>query len=150
MKKLLYLFIITFSIISCSEKKDELRKEIEKIATTKNASAVLNDLYIGSDGDIESLSRILKATPSTINRVRNNESIPTEQFEERIKEVYTYYAQNGQSFSKLRSVLDDEYKWFDTILDFPSHHPYIFWGVNGILILIALYHILAEIGRAHV
>ena len=57
-------------------------------------------------------------------------------FAERVKEVSIYYMQNDQSFSKLRSILDSEYEWYDSVLDFPSHHPYWFWSINIVLILL--------------
>ena len=112
----------------------------------------MNELYIASDGEIESLARILQTTPSVINRIRQGETNPTIDFEEKIKEVLVYYNLNERSFSKLQSALDDEYGWYDSVLNFPSHHPWWFWSINIILILllafialIAIWPILLEL-----
>ena len=114
----------------------ERQAEIAKIVESRSTVDLLNDLYIGSDGDIEALARVLNATPSSIERLRKEMSTPTNKFAERVKEVSIYYMQNDQSFSKLRSILDSEYEWYDSVLDFPSHHPYWFWSINIVLILL--------------
>lgn len=53
--------------------------------------------------------------------------------------------QNDQSFSKLQSIVDPEYGWFDSILNFPSHHPWWFWSINIILLLILAFATLIAI-----
>lgn len=157
MKKiiLLYMAIISFALTfsSCSSTDDaENRVEAAKIVESRSNQDLLNDLYLGCDGDVESLSRILQVTPSSIDRLRNGKTEATEKFEERTKTVAIYYYQNDRKFSLVQSALDDEYGWYDSILNFPSHHPWIFWTVNIILILvlaflfiIAIWPILAEI-----
>lgn len=119
-------------------KKDESEKRIEfaKIVESRTSQDLLNDLYVGSDADVEALARILNVTPSSIERIRSGETEPTAQFEERIREVSLYYMQNDQSFSKLQSIVDPEYGWYDSILNFPSHYPWWFWSINIILLLI--------------
>lgn len=144
-------FALTFS--SCSSTDDaENRVEAAKIVESRSNQDLLNDLYLGCDGDVESLSRILQVTPSSIDRLRNGKTEATEKFEERTKTVAIYYYQNDRKFSLVQSALDDEYGWYDSILNFPSHHPWVFWTVNIILILvlaflfiIAIWPILAEI-----
>lgn len=133
---LLISLISLVSFVSCSSNDAEKRVEIAKIIEGRNAKDLLNDLYIGSDGNVEALARMLGATPSSINRIRNGETNATEDFEKRIKDVSIYYSQNGQSFSKLRSTIDTEWKWYDTILNFPFHHPWIFWIGNALLIIL--------------
>ena len=146
-------FACIMSLSSCSNEdaKAKKRVEIAKIVEKRSAKDLLNDLYIGSDGDIESLARMLGATPSSIERIRTGQSAPTEDFEQRIKDVSIYYAQNKQSFSKLRAAIDDEWGWYDSVLHWPSHHPWSFWIVIIILLLIlafatiiAIWPILAE------
>ena len=138
---------------SCSNENAEAKKRVEiaKIVENRSAKDLLNDLYIGSNGDVESLARMLGATPSSIERIRKGQSAPTEDFEQRIKDVSIYYAQNKQSFSKLRAAIDDEWGWYNSVLHWPSHHPWSFWIVNIILLLIlafaalvAIWPILAE------
>lgn len=76
---------------------------------------LLNELYIVSDADVEAMARILNVSPSSIKRLRAGESFPTEQFEERVREIVLYHIQNGRSFKDLRSMLDPEYssiEWF--------------------------------------
>ncbi len=133
---LLISLISLVSFVSCSSNDAEKRVEIAKIIEGRNAKDLLNDLYIGSDGNVEALARMLGATPSSINRIRNGETKATEDFEKRIKDVSIYYSQNGQSFSKLRSPIDAEWKWYDSILNFPFHHPWIFWIGNALLIIL--------------
>ena len=126
--------------------------EYAKIVESRTCQDLLNDLYIGSDANTEAIARIMNVTPSSIERIRKGETEPTDQFEERIHEVSIYYMQNGQKFSKLQSAVDPEYGWYDSILNFPSHHPWWFWTINIILLLllafvavIAIWPILIEI-----
>lgn len=146
-----YACVAGFSSCSKENAKAKKRVEIAKIVENRSAKDLLNDLYIGSDGDVESLARMLGATPSSIERIRTGQSTPTEDFEQRIKDVSIYYAQNKQSFSKLRAAIDDEWGWYNSVLHWPSHHPRSFWIVNIILLLIlafaaiiAIWPILAE------
>jgi hypothetical protein len=104
----------------------------------RSAKDLLNDLYVGSDGDIQSLSRMFNVTPSSIERIRKGETEPTDKFDNRIKEVSIYYFQNEQSYSKLRSILDEEWSWYDSIWYFPSHRSKLFWGIVIGLILVIL------------
>lgn len=87
--------------------KDESEKRIEfaKIVESRTSQDLLNDLYVGSDADLEAIARIMNVTPSSIERIRNGETEPTAQFEERIREVSLYYMQNDQSFSNCNQLL---------------------------------------------
>lgn len=146
--KLLIIFIIVFSIVflpSCSKDDAEKRIEYAKIVESRTSQDLLNDLYVGSDGDIEGIARIMNVTPSSIERIRKGETDPTDQFDERIREVSVYYMQNDQSFSKLQSVVDPEYGWYDSVLNFPSHHPWWFWTTNIILLLLLAFATLFAI-----
>lgn len=139
-KILTYLIIVllTGSLTQCSKDDSQIRIEYAKIVESRSAKDLLNDLYIGSDADVDAIARIMNVTPSSIERIRNGETDPTDQFEERIHDVSIYYMQNDQSFSKLRSVVDPEYGWYDTILNFPFHHPWWFWSVNIIVLLVII------------
>ena len=138
MKKLFVNFLLACGILlfSACSSDSERQAEIALIVEARSTVDLLNDLYIGCDGDIEALARVLNATPSSIERLRKEMSVPTDKFTERIREVSIFYMQNDQSFSKLQSILDPEYGWYDYVLDFPSHHPYWFWSINIILILL--------------
>lgn len=157
MKKIIFLylvivsFVVTFTACSSNDGTED-RVEIAKIMENRSNQDLLNDLYVACDGDVESLSRILQVTPSSIDRLRNGKTEATEKFEERTKTVALYYYQNDRKFSLVQSALDDKYGWYDSILNFPSHHPWIFWIVNIILILVlaflfilAIWPILAEL-----
>lgn len=142
--------IMSMTLTSCST-DPEKRAEAAKIVEARSTQDLLNDLYLASDNDTESLARILQVTPSSIERLRNGKSDPTVQFDEKVKTVSIYYYQNNRKYSLLRSTLDPEYGWYDSVLNFPSHHPFIFWGGNIILLLIlafaaliAIWPILAE------
>ena len=131
------LIVSPFILSSCSGSDEaENRIEAAKVVESRSCEDLLNDLYLASDGDIESLSRILQVTPSSINRLRNGKTVATAKFEEKVKTVAIYYYQNDRKFSLLQSALDEEYGWYDSILNFPSHHPWIFWIVNIVLLLI--------------
>ena len=149
-KFLIYVIVLLFStgMASCSKndsENSEKRIEYAKIVESRSTQDLLNDLYVGSDADVEAIARIMNVTPSSIERIRNGETDPTDQFEERIHEVSVYYMQNDQSFSKLRSVVDPEYGWYDSVLNFPSHHPWWFWGGNIVLLLILAFAALVAI-----
>lgn len=147
------LIISPFIFSSCSSSDEaENRIEAAKVVESRTSEELLNDLYLASDGDIESLSRILQVTPSSINRLRNGKTVATAKFEEKVKTVAIYYYQNERKFSMVQSALDEEYGWYDSILNFPSHHPWIFWIVNILLLLIlaflliiAIWPLLAEL-----
>ena len=129
---------IPFLCSSCSDGAEE-RIEAAKIVESRSSQDLMNDLYLACDGDVESLARILQCAPSSIDRIRNGKSEPTLQFEEKIKSIAVFYYQNDRKFSKLQSALDSEYGWYDSILNFPSHHPSIFWSITiGLFILTAL------------
>ena len=147
------LIVSPFVFLSCSGYNEaENRIEAAKVVESRSCEDLLNDLYLASDGDIESLSRILQVTPSSIDRLRNGKTVATAKFEEKVKTVAIYYYQNDRKFSLLQSALDEEYGWYDSILNFPSHHPWIFWIGNIILLLVlafkwleAIYPFLAEL-----
>lgn len=140
------LIVSPFILSSCSGSDEaENRIEAAKVVESRSNEDLLNDLYLASDGDIESLSRILQVTPSSINRLRNGKTVATAKFEEKVKTVAIYYYQNDRKFSLLQSALDEEYGWYDSILNFPSHHPWIFWIVNIVLFLIFVFPIIIPV-----
>lgn len=140
------LIVSPFILSSCSGSDEaENRIEAAKVVESRSNEDLLNDLYLASDGDIESLSRILQVTPSSINRLRNGKTVATAKFEEKVKTVAIYYYQNDRKFSLLQSALDEEYGWYDSILNFPSHHPWIFWIVNIVLLLIFVFPIIIPV-----
>jgi hypothetical protein len=142
------MVIILLSLQGCSyaETKEATRRvEYTQIVEKKSAIDAMNELYVAADGDIESLARILQTTPSVINRIRQGETLPTMDFEEKYKEILVYYNLNDRSFSKLQSALDDEYSWYNSVLNFPSHHPWWFWSINIVLILILAFAALIAI-----
>ena len=144
--RLTYLLFVVFNMItfsSCSKDNDSIdnpnsRVAIEKMVDSQSTEGLLNNLYVGCDGDIETLARLLNVTPSTIKRIRKGKTIPTERLEDRIREVSIIYIENDKKFSKLRSSIDPEYRWYETILDFPFHHPWWFWIGNICLIILLI------------
>lgn len=144
---LVVTLIVSPVIFSSCSSSDEAENRIEaaKVVESRSNEDLLNDLYLASDGDIESLSRILQVTPSSINRLRNGKTVATAKFEEKVKTVAIYYYQNDRKFSLLQSALDEEYGWYDSILNFPSHHPWIFWIVNIVLLLIFVFPIIIPV-----
>lgn len=142
----IYIALAIFSLAFTACTSDaEKRLEYAKIVESRTEQDLLNDLYIGGDADVEAIARILNVTPSTIERLRKGETNSTDQFNERLGQVSIFYIQNGQSFSKLRSILDNEYGWYDSVLNFPSHHPWWFWGINIVLLLILAFAALVAI-----
>ena len=117
--KILMMFSFMGLLLSCSL-NEEKRAEFAQIVESGNCESLLNYLYLGCDGDIEALARVLRATPSSIERLRKGETKPTPAFEERVKLASTYYVQNGQDFNELQSILDDEYNWFKNIFSTPD------------------------------
>ena len=126
------LFGLVSVLTSCN---DDKREEYVKVAESRSTADLLDDLYVGSEGDVEAIARILKCTPSSIERIRKGETSATSQFAERVVDVSVYYYVNGQSFSKLRAALDDEWKWYNDVLYFPKHHPFWFWAITIALFL---------------
>ena len=128
------LFLATSMLVSCASENEKREKYIQ-IAESRSTADLLDDLYVGSEGDVEAIARILKCTPSSIERIRKGETVATSQFAERVVDVSVYYYVNGQSFSKLRAALDDEWKWYNDVLYFPKHHPFWFWAITIALFL---------------
>ena len=88
------IFALTFT--AC-DSNDEKRTEIAKIVESRSCRELLNDLYIGSDGDVETLARMLGVTPSSIERIRRGSTRPTEQFEvTAILSITTYIYTEGK------------------------------------------------------
>lgn len=131
------IFVALLGLVSVltSCDNDKKREEYVKVAESRSTSDLLNDLYVGSEGDVEAMARILNCTPSSIERIRNEETVATSQFAERVVDVSVYYYVNGQSFSKLRAALDDEWKWYNDVLYFPKHHAFWFWTINILLLI---------------
>lgn len=80
--KIIHLLLVVTLIVSpvifssCSSSDEaENRIEAAKVVESRSNEDLLNDLYLASDGDIESLSRILQVTPSSINRLRNGKPL---------------------------------------------------------------------------
>ena len=131
---LIALFVTTCMLVSC-ESENEKREKFIQIAESRSTADLLDDLYVGSEGDVEAIARILKCTPSSIERIRKGESSATSQFAERVVDVSVYYYVNEQSFSMLRAALDDEWGWYDDVLYFPKHHSFWFWTINILLLI---------------
>ena len=124
------------SIVSCSKNSPEKRVEYSKIIESRTTESLLNDLYIGCDGEVEVLARVLHVTPSSIERLRKGETVPTMEFAERVNEVSLYYVLNDQNFGKVRLTLDENYPWYEKILDFPTTYPKLFWTLGLIAIIL--------------
>ena len=146
LKRFLIVIATIFPIlfVSCAD-DDKQRVEAAKIVESRSSQDLMSDLYLACDGDVESLARMLQVTPSSIDRIRNGETQPTEEFEEKLKSVAVFYFQNERSFSKLQSILDPEYSWYDSVLNFRAHHPWMFWTINIILLLILAFAALIAI-----
>ena len=88
MKKLFVNFLLACGILlfSACSSDSERQAEIALIVEARSTVDLLNDLYIGCDGDLEALARVLNATPSSIERLRKEMSVPTDKFTERIRE----------------------------------------------------------------
>lgn len=141
MKKLALLIIsissLVFCVSSCSSSSSQERKRAEaaNIIQNKDCGDLLNDLYLAADGDEQSLARILNVTPSVINRVRNGETKPSIEFEDRIREVSVFYYVNAKNFYRLRSDLDPKWKpIIDTIGHLPKYNPVLFWFILLLLV----------------
>lgn len=135
----LTLLMAVVSFVSCVKKDDsEARAKMAYIAETTEIAQIVDNLYVGSAGDIEALARILGCTPSSIRRLEKGQSVPTVQFEERIREVYKYYALNNSSFTRLRYVLDPKWHWYDTVRSVVEIYPMALLYINVLIMLLVL------------
>lgn len=133
---IIFFFTIVIGITSCgSSNQERKRAEAVKIIQNKDCGDLLNDLYLAADGDEQSLARILNVTPSVINRVRNGETKPSIEFEDRIREVSIYYYLNAKNYYQLRSDLDPKWKpIIDSIGHLPKYNPVLFWLILILLV----------------
>lgn len=131
--------IVVFFSISGNKLSTKEFDEINRIIENKEASDLLNDLYIASNGDVESIARILNVTPSSINRVRNGETTPSFELEDRIREVSRYYYKDNKDFYRLRSDLDPSWNLLHTIGYSRQTSPLLFWSIIIIISIFYLY-----------
>ena len=136
--KILMMFSFIGMLMSCSS-DEEKRAEFAQIVESRSCESLLNDLYLGCDGDIEALARVLRATPSSIERLRKGETLPTKEFEERVKQAAVYYVQNDQDFEEVRAVLDKEYTWYEKVLHFPAKNPVLSIVVTIVLAIVSIF-----------
>lgn len=132
------------SFMSCSsDDTDEIdkRKEFTQIVENRSAKDLLNDLYVGSDGDIQSLARMLNVTPSSIERLRKGETEPTDKFDKRIKEVAIYYYLHDRSYRQLRACLKDA-RWYEYLIWFVIDNPG--WFIFDFILSLCISLIIAE------
>ena len=123
-KKLLTVTFCIICALGCSNENQMSKKnEIENSSTQK----LLKYLYEGSDGDLESLSRVLNVTSSELSGMIEENVNPSIQFRERIKEVSIYYSQNKESYARLCKKYDYEWKWYDSLIHWPALNPWSFW-----------------------
>lgn len=140
LKSTLLLVVSAILLLTTSCKsEDEKRAEFTQIAQSRSTQELLEDLYVGSDGDVEAMARILNCTPSSIERIRKGETEATSQFEERVVDVSVYYYLNKQSFSILREQLDPSWKWYNSVLHSPKNHPFLFWSITIVLVIVAFF-----------
>ena len=135
LSNLLIALVGMVALSSCDAMSPDKRLEATKIVESRTCKELLNDLYLGSDGDEEAIARILDITPSVVKRIRNGETVPSLQLEERVKDVSVYYQLNGKNFLRLRSELDPKWRFIDTMGHLPSVNPKLFWTI--LLVLIA-------------
>lgn len=129
--------IAIVSLSSCSKEHrvQKRRAEATKIIEGRSCKDLLNDLYMSSDGDEQALARILNVTPSVIDRIRNGETKPSSQFEDRVRDIAIYYQMNGKNFYRLRSNFDPKWKpVIDTIGLLPKYNPVLFWLILILLV----------------
>lgn len=143
--KIVMVFSFIGMLLSCSS-DEEKHAEFAQIVESRSCESLLNDLYLGCDGDIEALARVLRATPSSIERLRKGETLPTKEFEERVKQASLYYVQNGQDFNEVRAVLDKEYAWYEYVLHFPAKNPTLSIVITIILAIISIFTLGIPIG----
>lgn len=123
-KKLLTVTFCIICALGCSNENQMSKKnEIENSPTQK----LLKYLYEGSDGDLESLSRVLNVTSSELSGMIEGNVIPSIQSRNRIKEVSIYYSQNKESYARLCKKYDYEWKWYDSLIHWPVLNPWSFW-----------------------
>lgn len=125
---------------------EENKIEVGKIAASHNAKEMLDELCIvfeeDCDDEHQTISRILNATPSTLERIRAEETLPTKAFEDSIIQIFTMY-----------KILEKESPWYlpnyetiilryekdnecGGIIDFIRYLP---WRVPLILLILAVF-----------
>lgn len=119
MKKLLLILFATLTMclftVSCRSKEKHIYRdeEFKKVQDYSTADCI-NYMYEGCTRkkDFNALSRILQASPSSLERIRNGETFPTKQFESTVRIVTHEYIRNGCSIYELRKSYND-LKWYE-------------------------------------
>lgn len=78
MKKTVYLLILVFTSLSCSNNDAKISGLVKVQIETMSSSEVVRDLLILNDGDEEQLARIFKSSVPAITRIKNKETYLTD------------------------------------------------------------------------
>ncbi len=135
-KKFLFIIstiVLVFCFSSCKP-DEEKRVEFTQIVEARSTEDLLNDLYLASDGDVESIARIFNCTPSSIERIRKGETKATSKFSEIVNDVMVYYYMYDSKFMKLRSKFDPSWKWYDSVRYFYIFLPGGWLIIVGIIV----------------
>lgn len=135
---ILYLLflLLALTLSACSSAEEEQRRSSFLTAVrTNDAQQQLVGLYHTADEDLQVLSRILRATPSVIERIRTGKSHPTPHFAQHIHAVSRYYVEHDEQLSNVRAAFDPAYGLGHAFFDFCFQHRFLVFAFNLLLLL---------------
>lgn len=133
MNKTIYLLILVFTILSCSNSDKEVAELMQEKIQSMSGHEVVRDLLIENDNDAEQLARIFKCSVPTILRVKNKETYLTENANTEFKNLLTAVKVSGDDTFKENDPYYDS--WNRSFLHWLGS---IFWVVFAITIFSAI------------
>jgi hypothetical protein len=129
MNKTIYLLILVFTSLSCSNNDKEVAELMQEKIQSISGHEVVRDLLIENDNDAEQLARIFNCSVPTILRVKNKETYLTENANTEFKNLLTAVKVSGEDTLKENDPYYDS--WNRSFLHWLGS---IFWVVIAITI----------------
>ncbi len=123
------IIVLTAISVSCTINNNKATSTIEQI----------NSLLELNGSDTTTIARILNVSDSEIAAVLSGEKPYPAALCDRAEEVYNYALNKGHSLLRIRAKYDSNFAWYDHILLSPIVHPWLFWTITAILLLLLIF-----------
>lgn len=140
MNKTIYLLILVFTILSCSNSDKEVAELMQEKIQSMSGHEVVRDLLIENDNDAEQLARIFKCSVPTILRVKNKETYLTENAVTEFKNLLTAVKVSGEDTFKENDPYYDS--WIRSFRYWLN--SYVYWAIGALVLMFILGAVLGS------
>ena len=130
MKKTIYLFILVFTSLSCSNSDKEVAALMKEKVQSMSGNEVVRDLLIENENDAEQLARIFNCSVPTIMRVKNKETYLTNNASTEFKNLLAAVKISGEDTFKENDPYYDS--WIRSFRYWLN--SYVLWGVGAFVL----------------